>query len=61
MEKLLSLITIAGREKYYRWLSELRMNFPVQQIVLEEHRDAVMQAEERVKGLEEEMRKALTT
>jgi transposase len=48
-------------QRYYRWLSEVRMDFPVQQIVLEEYRDAVMQAEERVKGLDEEMRKALTT
>lgn len=37
------------------------MEFPVQQIVLEEYRDAVRQAEERVKGLDEEMRKALAT
>lgn len=48
-------------QRYYRWLSDVRMDFPVQQIVLEEYRDAVRQAEERVRGLDEEMRKALET
>jgi transposase len=48
-------------QRYYRWLADVRMEFPVQQIVLEEYRDAVRQAEERVKGLDEEMRKALAT
>jgi transposase len=37
------------------------LTFQVQQIVLEEYRDAVRQAEERVKGLDEEMRKSLAT
>jgi transposase len=46
-------------QRYYRWLADVRMEFPVQQIVLEEYRDAVKQAEERVRGLDEEMRKAL--
>jgi transposase len=48
-------------QRYYRWLADVRMEFPVQQIVLEEYRDAVKQSEERVRGLDEEMRKALET
>jgi transposase len=48
-------------QRYYRWLSDVRMDFPVQQIVLEEYLDAVKRAEEKVRGLDEEMRKALET
>jgi transposase len=48
-------------QRYYRWLADVRMEFPVQRIVLEEYLDAVKQAEERVRGLDEEMRKALET
>ncbi len=55
----------AGKKKwtqrYYRWLADVRMEYPVQQIVLEEYLDAVKGAEEKVRGLEEEMRKALET
>jgi hypothetical protein len=48
-------------QRYYRWVADVRMDYPVQQIVLEEYRDAVRQAEERVKDLDEEMRKAPVT
>jgi len=43
-------------QRFYRWLAEVKMEQPVQQIVLEEYVDAVKQAEERVRGLEEELR-----
>ena len=51
----------AGKSKwtqgYYRWLAEVKMKFPVQQIVLEEYVGAVKQTEERVRGLDKEMEK----
>lgn len=54
----------AGKSKwsqsYYRWLGEVKMDFPVQQIVLEEYVDAVKQAEERVSGLVKELERALS-
>ena len=31
-------------QRYYRWLADVKMDFPVQQIVLEEYLDAVKQA-----------------
>ncbi len=46
-------------QRYYCWLSEVKMEFPVQQIVLEEYVEAVKQAEGRVKGLNEELARAL--
>ena len=47
-------------QKYYRWLADVKMDFPVQQIVLEEYLDAVKQAEERVGGLKKELERALS-
>ena len=53
----------AGKSKwtqgYYRWLAEVKMKFPVQQIVLEEYVGAVKQTEERVRGLDKEMERVL--
>lgn len=46
-------------QKYYGWLSNLKMDTPVGQLVLEEYLDAIRKAEERVRGLEEEMRRVL--
>ena len=43
-------------QRYYRWLSDVEVESRVQQIVLEEYVDAVKQAEDRVGGLDEEMR-----
>lgn len=48
-------------QRYYRWLSEVKLESPVEQIVFEEYVDAVKQAEMRVASLEEEMRNALTS
>ena len=47
-------------QRYYRWLADVKMDFPVQQIVLEEYVDAVKQAEERVGGLNKELERALS-
>ena len=47
-------------QKYCRWLAEVKMKFPVQQIVLEEYVGAVKQAEERVLGLDKEMERVLS-
>ena len=47
-------------QRYYRWLADVKMDFPVQQIVLEEYLDAVKQAEERVRGLKKELERALS-
>ena len=38
-------------QRFYRWLADVKMDFPVQQIVLEEYVDAVKQAEARVRWL----------
>ena len=46
-------------QRFYRWLSEVKMEFPVQQIVLEDYVEAVKQAEARVKGFEGELARAL--
>lgn len=48
-------------KRYYRWLSDLQMDSPVERIVLEEYVDAVNQSEERVRSLEEQMRRVLET
>ncbi|MBW2174671.1 MAG: IS110 family transposase [Deltaproteobacteria bacterium] len=48
-------------QRYYRWLSEVKLESPVEQIVFEEYVDAVKQAEMRVASMEEEMRNALTS
>ncbi len=48
-------------QKYYLWLSEVKLESRVEQIVFEEYVDAVKQAELRVASLEEEMRNALTS
>jgi len=47
-------------QRYYRWLAEVKMKFPVQQIVLEEYVGAVKQAEERVRGLDKEIERVLS-
>jgi len=44
---------------YFRWIEELKLDTAVQQIVLQEYVDAVVKFQERVKGLEEEIRGAL--
>jgi len=53
----------AGKTKwtltYFRWLEKLKFNQPIQQIVFQEYVDSVVQQQERVKGLEKEMEKAL--
>jgi transposase len=46
-------------QKFYRWLADVKMKLPVQQIVLEEYVDAVKQAEARVRSFDEELRRAL--
>ena len=46
-------------QRFNRWLADVKMEQAVQQIVLEEYVDAVKQAEERVRGLDEELRRAL--
>jgi transposase len=46
-------------QKYYQWLSKVKLDTRVSQLVLEEYVDAVQKAEQRVRGLEEEMRRAL--
>jgi transposase len=52
-----------GRSKWtqahFRWLEGVRFEHPVQQIVFEEYVEAVKQAQDRVKALEEEMRRSL--
>ena len=47
-------------QRYYRWLSEVKLESPVEQIAFEEYVDAVKQTEMRVASMEEEMRNALT-
>ena len=44
---------------YFLWVQELKLENPVQQVVLQEYVDTVVKAGDRVKGLEEEMRGAL--
>jgi transposase len=44
---------------YFRWLQSLKFDQPVQQIVFQDYIDSVKQQQERVKGLEKEMEKAL--
>jgi len=46
-------------QAYFRWLEAIKFDQPVQQIVLQEYVDSVKQQQERVKGLEKEMEKAL--
>jgi len=46
-------------QRFYRWLSEVQMEYPVQQMVLEEYVDAVKQAEARLRGFEQELLRAL--
>ncbi len=47
-------------QRHFRWLEQVRFAIPVQQIVFEEYVDAVKQSQERVAGLEEEMRRAMS-
>jgi transposase len=53
----------AGKSKwtqaYFRWLEKLKFEQPVQHIVFQEYIDSVKQQQERVKGLEKEMERAL--
>lgn len=46
-------------QAHFRWLEGVRFEHPVQQIVFEEYVEAVKQAQDRVKALEEEMRRSL--
>ena len=46
-------------QAHFRWLERVKFEIPVQQIVFEEYVDTVKQAQLRVMGLEEEMRRAL--
>lgn len=46
---------------YYRWLEQVRFDYPVQQIVLQEYVDAVKEAQRRVAGLESQMRQVLSS
>lgn len=48
-------------QRYYRWLADVKMELAVQEIVLEEYVDAVKQAEERVRGLNKELQRALSS
>lgn len=44
---------------YFRWLEQVKFNYPVQQIVFQEYVEAVKEAQRRVTGLEGQMRLAL--
>jgi transposase len=46
-------------QRFYRWLSDVKMELPLQQIVLEEYVDAVKQAESRVRDLDKELVRAV--
>lgn len=46
-------------QRHWRWLSEVKFDNPVQQVVLQEYIDTVREAEARVAGLEEQMREVL--
>ncbi len=46
-------------QAHFRWLEKIKFDQPVQQIVFQEYIDSVKQQQERVKGLEKEMEKAL--
>jgi transposase len=46
-------------QAHFRWLEEVRLEHPVQQIVFQEYVDAVKQAQERARGVEEQMRLVL--
>jgi transposase len=46
-------------QAHFLWLQRVKFALPVQQIVLEEYVDAIKQAQQRVAGLESEMRQAL--
>lgn len=46
-------------QKYFGWLESIRFDSAAQQIVLQEYIDMVKDAQKRVTGVEEEMRKAL--
>jgi len=48
-------------QAYFRWLERVKFDHPVQQIVFQEYIDSVKQQQVRVKGLENEMEKALNT
>lgn len=55
----------AGKSKWtqahFRWLESVTFEIAVQQVVFQEYIDTIKQAQGRVAGLEEEMRKALAT
>lgn len=46
-------------QAHWRWLETIKFDQPVQQIVFQEYIDCVKKQQERVKGLEKEMEKAL--
>lgn len=46
-------------QAHWRWLEAIKFDQPVQQIVFQEYIDCVKKQQERVKGLEKEMEKAL--
>lgn len=46
-------------QAYFRWLETIKFDQPIQQIVFQEYIDSVKQQQERVKGLEKQMEKAL--
>lgn len=58
-----AMVYSTGKSKWtqahFRWLSGLKFESAVQQIVFQEYVDTVEQMQSRVVGLEEEMRKAL--
>lgn len=47
-----------GTQAFFRWLEGVKLPHREQQIVLQEYVDAVKEAQKRVKGLEEDMRRA---
>jgi len=48
-------------QAHWRWLEGVKFASPVQQIVLQEYIEAVKEAQRRVRGLEAQLREALTT
>ena len=46
-------------QAHFRWLETVRFDQPVQQLVFQEYVDAVKESQARVKGLDEEMHRAL--
>ena len=48
-------------QAHFRWLEKQKFASPVQQVVFQEHVDAVVEARRRVAGLEKEIRSAVAT